>query len=155
MSRKKKAVAAVCGVGVVLATAGGAYGLWTSTATGSSSSKALTAQTVSVTAETATADLYPGFSGGDVFFGITTNNNPYPIRFTSMAPGAITSSNQTACPASHVTVASKSGLTIDVAAGAAATGQTIADVVTLATAAPDGCQGVTFTIALTLTGAQT
>jgi hypothetical protein len=54
-----------------------------------------------------------------------------------------------------VTVSSASGLSLLVPAGATATAGTIANVVSMASAAPDGCQGVVFTVALTLTGSQT
>lgn len=153
-SRAKK-VAIALGIATLgLVTYGVVSALWSANATGTSQSKALTAQVVTATAATATADLYPGFSGGDVFFNLA-NTNPYPIQFTAMAPGTVTSSDQANCPASNVTVSSKSGLAINVPANGAASAQTISDVVTLASAAPDGCQGVTFSIAVTLTGTQT
>jgi hypothetical protein len=41
-----------------------------------------------------------------------------------------------------------------VAANASNVANTIANVVTMVSGAPDGCQGVTFTIPLTLTGSQ-
>ncbi len=133
---------------------GVAFAVWTSSGSGSGSAKALSAVNSTVTAETGTADLYPGFTGGDLFFTVN-NPNPYPVRFTSMTPSTVTSSNETACPATHVTVASKSGLTIDVPANTStAVSRTIADAVTLAGAAPDGCQGVTFTVSLSLSGLQ-
>ncbi len=153
-SRRKKAAILLGTAAVAFATYGAVSALWSANATGSSQSKALTAQAVTATAATATADLYPGFSGGDVFFSLS-NTNPYPIQFTAMTPGTVTSSDQTNCPASNVTVNGKTGLALNVPANGSANGQTITDVVTLAGAAPDGCQGVTFSIALTLTGTQT
>jgi len=130
-----------------------AFALWSANGVGTSSAKALTAQSLTVTAATATADLYPGFTLGDVFFSVN-NPNPYPVTITSMTPGTVTSSSPTLCPATNVTVASATGLSIPVAANSTASGQTIANVVTMASTAPDGCQGVTFTINLTLTGSQ-
>jgi hypothetical protein len=129
-----------------------AFALWSASGVGTSSAKALTAQSLTVTAATATADLYPGFTLGDVFFSVN-NPNPYPVTITSMTPGTITTSNP-ACLATNITVASASGLSIAVPANSTATGQTIANVVTMAASAPDACQGVTFTIGLTLTGSQ-
>ncbi|MBI4884193.1 MAG: hypothetical protein HY826_09080 [Actinobacteria bacterium] len=150
--KKSQKFAWVGAVGSVL-IAGTVAALWTSSGSGSGQAKALTAQGITVNAATGAADLYPGFSAGDVFFTLT-NPNPYPVEFTAMTPGAITSSNAGACPASNVTVASASGLSLTVAANATSTAQSVADVVSMVSTAPDGCQGVTFTIALSLTGSQ-
>jgi hypothetical protein len=147
---KKVAVAGV-GVGAVI---GGtmAYALWSSTGTGSGNAKALTAQAITVTAATGAADLYPGFSAGDVFFTVS-NTNPYAVTFTGMTAGTVVSGDPTNCPASNVTVSSAT-VNLAVAAGASNVSQSIADVVTMVSGAPNGCQGVTFTIPLTLTGSQ-
>ena len=133
--------------------AGVAFATWTANGTGSANARARSAQTITVNATTGTADLYPGFTQGDLHFTLT-NTNPYPVQFTSMTPGAITSSAPVACPASNLTVGSASSLALDVAAGATSAPLSVADVVTLASAAPDGCQGVTFTVAVTVTGSQ-
>ena len=152
MTRKRKVGTA--SIVMLMLTGGGiAAALWSANGNGSGQAKALTAQTLTVTASTATADLSPGFSGGDVTFTIT-NPNPYPVSFASMTPGAITSSDATNCPASNISVLSASGLSLAVAANATSPAQSIANVVSMSAAAPDGCQGVTFTIALTLTGSQ-
>jgi hypothetical protein len=127
--------------------------LWSSTGTGGGQARALSAQGVTVNAATGAADLYPGFTGGNVFFTLT-NPNPYPVTFTSMTPGAIVSSDPTGCPASNVTVVGATGLTLTAAAGATSASRSIAGVVSMASSAPDGCQGVTFTITLDLTGSQ-
>ncbi len=133
---------------------GVAFALWTQTGTGTGSAKALQAAPSTVAVDSATADLYPGFDGGDLYFKVD-NPNPYPVRFTSMTAGAVTSSNPTGCPESNATVANKSGLSIDVPANTTtAVSKTIADVVTLASNAPNACQGVTFSINVTLSGAQ-
>lgn len=150
-TRNKMAAAAI-GLTVLL-TAGIAVALWSADGGGSGNARALTAQTITVDATTGTADLYPGFTGGDAHFTLT-NTNPYPVTFDSMTPGAITSSNPGACPASNVSASSATGLSLPVAANATSAAQSVADVVSMAAGAPDGCQGVTFTIALTLTGSQ-
>ncbi|HEX2784577.1 MAG TPA: hypothetical protein VHN36_13410 [Ilumatobacteraceae bacterium] len=152
MRLSKYKLAALLGVSLTLVGAA-AYALWTSTGTGGAGAKALTAQTITVSASSGTADLYPGFTQGDLFF-TSANTNPYPVTFTSMTPGSITSSDQTNCPAANVSVVSASGLSIVVPAGATASPGTVANVVTMAAGAPDGCQGVVFTISLTLTGSQ-
>jgi hypothetical protein len=149
----KKALVAAFVTGSTVAVGGMAFALWSASGTGSGRSSALTAQTITVTAATGTADLYPGFTDGDAFFTLT-NPNPYGVTFTSMTPGTITSSNAGACPASNITVDAASGLSLSVAGGATSGTLSIADVVSMASAAPDGCQGVSFTIAMTLTGSQ-
>jgi hypothetical protein len=150
-SKKKFAVVGL----VVAALIGGsmAYALWTANGTGSGSAKALTAQQITVNASTGTADLYPGFTGGKVFFTLT-NPNPYAVTMTNMTSGAITSSDPTNCPASNVTVGTASGLSLAAAANSTSAQQSISNVVSMAAGAPDGCQGVTFTVALTLSGTQ-
>ena len=148
---KKLIITAV--VGAAALTAGAAFALWSASGSGSGSAKALTAQSITVTASTGAADLYPGFTQGKVSFTMA-NTNPYPVTFTSMTPGTITSSDPVGCPTANVTVASASGLSLLVPANATATPGSVPNVVTLATAAPDGCQGVVFTVALTLSGSQ-
>lgn len=151
MNRRKKI--ATLGAAVTLIGGGAAFAAWSASGTGPGQARALTAQSITVTSATATADLYPGFTNGDVSFSLA-NPNPYPVTLTSMTAGSITSSNAAACPASNVSVTSATGLTLAVGAGATVSGQTIADVVSMASGAPDGCQGVTFTISLTLSGTQ-
>jgi len=145
----------------VLASAGVVFGLWSAQGTGSGRAQAATAVTATVTPVDCTpspacADLYPGFTGGDLSFTIT-NANPYEITFTDMTAGDITvdADHVADCPASSITVESPvSGLSL-VAPAASTTGQlSIDDVVTMILAAPDGCQGASFDIELTLTGTQ-
>jgi len=147
-----KVAAGIIGL-VFTLIAGVAFAAWTADGTGSANARARTASTITVTAVTGTADLYPGFNDGDLSFTLT-NANPYPVTFTSMTPGAITSSAPGACPSSNLTVDTASGLSLPVAASATSGTQSIADVVNLASTAPDGCQGVVFTVAVTLTGSQ-
>jgi hypothetical protein len=149
----KKLVSAIAGGIAVVLVAGTAYALWTASGTGTGKAKALTAQTITVTGATGAADLYPGFTGGDVYFTMN-NTNPYPVTFTSMTPGTITSSDPTNCPSTNLSVNSATGLTLSVPASSTSPTVSVADVATLQSAAPDGCQGVTFTINLTLAGSQ-
>lgn len=148
--KKTIGAALLAGLVVVAATA---FALWSSSGSGSGTSKALSAATVTVTGAAGAADLYPGFTAGNVSFTLN-NPNPYAITFTSMTPGTVTSSNPAGCPATNVTVAGASGLSLVVAGGATSLTQSVNGVVSMLAAAPDGCQGVTFTVALTLTGAE-
>jgi hypothetical protein len=150
MDRKKKVVIGI--VTVITLGAGAAAALWSASGTGSGTARSVSAQTITVTAATGAADLYPGFTGGDVYFTLS-NPNPYPVTFTTMTAGTVTPSNP-ACAATNVTVTGATGLSIPVAAGAVNVAQSIPNVVTMIAAAPDACQGVSFDIGLTLTGAQ-
>lgn len=127
--------------------------LWSASGSGSGEANAVTAQVVTVSAATGAADLFPGFSGRDVFFTVT-NPNPYSVLFSSMAVGTVTSSDPIGCPSSSVSVASATGLNVAVAANTTSATQSIVDVVTMVAGAPNACQGATFTIALTLSGSQ-
>lgn len=150
MDRKKKIVIGI--VTVITLGAGAAAALWSASGTGSGTARSVSAQAITVTAATGAADLYPGFTGGDVHFTLS-NPNPYPVTFTAMTAGTVTSGNP-ACVATNVTVSGATALSIPVAAGAVNVAQSIPNVVTMIAAAPDACQGVSFEIALTLTGAQ-
>lgn len=151
-NHRRKKIAAVAAATALVAGGGVAFAAWSASGSGSGSATALTAQTITVNAATGAASLYPGATDGDVSFTLT-NTNPYPVQFTAMTPGAITSSNP-ACASSNITVAPATGLALNVGANATSGTLTIPNVVTMAFAAPDACQGVTFTIALTLTGSQ-
>ena len=78
MDRKKKVVIGI--VTVVTLGAGAAAALWSASGSGSGTARSVTAQVVTVTAATGAADLYPGFTGGDVHFTLS-NPNPYPVTF--------------------------------------------------------------------------
>lgn len=150
---KRKLAFGLATAGIV-AAGGIAWAAWSANGSGSGRAQSVTAVSITVTAVSGTADLYPGFTDGDVYFTLT-NSNPYPVRFTAMSSGTVTSSDTTACPSANVTIdASASGLALDVAANSTSATLSIADVVNMAASAPDGCQGKSFTITLTLTGTQ-
>ncbi len=140
----------------LLLVGGIAGAFWATTGTGSGSDAAVSAQTLTVTAAASpTADLYPGASGALQF--TVTNPNPYPVTLTSVTYGAITSSNPTNCPAANLVAATGGvlGTAIPVSANGTSGNATMPNAVTLASTAPNGCQGIIFTIVLTLTGVQT
>jgi len=70
----------------------------------------------------------------------------------TLAPDGVTSDNPAACPPSLITVRPAGDLDLFVAAHSTTGLLSVADVVSMARAAPDGCQGVGFHIALTVTG---
>lgn len=157
----KRSAIVVSVVVALLLSAGVAYALWSAQGTGSGRARATTAvnavvNPVNCAATPGCIDLYPGFANGDVYFTIT-NSNPYPITFTDMTASTVTvdAGHSAACPASSITVASPvTGLSLVAAANATTAQLSIADVVTMIPAAPNGCQGASFDIQLTLTGTQ-
>ena len=153
LSRKMAVVSTATGV---LMAAGIAVAAWTATGTGSGYAKATSAQpltTVDVSATT-TATLYPG-ADGDVQLEID-NPNDYPVRVTDVAldtTGSIAvDGGHAGCNVASVTFTDQSGLTLDVGAGTSAP-FTLAGAVHMDGTANDACQGATFTIPVSLTGA--
>ena len=147
----------IIGFGVpllVLAVVGLVYAAWTTNGTGSGYAKAGTSQaltTVDVSAST-TATLYPGATG-DVILKID-NPNPYAVRITDVnGNGAITAdAGHPACVTSGVTFVNQSGKTIDIAASAQ-TQVTLTGAAKMSNASDNGCQGATFTIPVSFSGA--
>ena len=152
-SHKKKAAALLLALLGIAGVGSVAMGLWSANANGGGRASSISATTVTVSAATGAADLYPGFTGGDVYFTLT-NNNPYPVTFTDMSAGTVTSSDATACPSSNVTVSGATGLSITVPANSTTGTLSVADVASMSSAALDGCQGKSFGVVLQFTGSQ-
>jgi hypothetical protein len=139
---------------IVMVAVGFVYAAWTTNGSGSGYAKAGTSQalsTVDVSATT-TASLYPGQSG-DVKLQIH-NPNAYNVRVTAVSGnGTITpDAGHSGCTTSGVTFTDQSGLTIDIAKNADTT-TTLTGAAAMSNASQDACQGATFTIPVSLTGA--
>ncbi len=140
---------------LVLGVVGLVYAAWTTNGSGSGYAKAGSSQaltTVDVSAST-TATLYPGATG-DVVLKIS-NSNSYPVRVTDVTGnGAITvdSAHAAGCVTTGVTFTNQTGKTIDIAANSQ-TQVTLTGAAKMSNASDNGCQGATFTIPVTLTGA--
>jgi hypothetical protein len=153
-ANKKRSLLTGFIVVLVLAVTGLVYAAWTSNGSGSGYAKAGSAQaltTVDVSAST-TATLYPGATG-DVILKID-NPNPYAVRITDVnGNGAITAdAGHPACVTSGVTFVNQSGKTIDIAASAQ-TQVTLTGAAKMSNASDNGCQGATFTIPVSFSGA--
>jgi hypothetical protein len=161
LSVKKRATAAVVTVAVVIGV-GLAYASWLASGTGSGYAKAGSAQalsTVDVSASTS-ATLYPGVSG-DVLLKIS-NPNPYPIRVTGVSLNGTNASivadgSHSGCTTTGVSFTDQTGLTIDVPARSGGTDGTVqttlSGVAAMSNASLDACQGATFAIPVSLSGA--
>lgn len=152
---------AVAVVPMVLAGGSAAYAYWSASGSGSATLASATAAAITVTG-TPSAQLYPGSKAS---VSVTLGNpNPYPVRMTTLTALTVTSSNETACPVSHITVlpavatgVSGSGYVlpspVDVLSQASSS-VALTDLLTMATGAPDECQSKTFTVSMTFTGSQ-
>ncbi len=139
---------------IVMSAVGFVYAAWTTNGSGSGYAKAGTSQaltTVDVSAST-TATLYPGVSG-DVKIEIG-NPNPYNVRVTAISGnGTITpDAGHSGCTTTGVTFTDQSSLTIDIAASSSTT-TTLTGAASMSNASLNACQGATFTIPVSLTGA--
>ena len=147
-------VASALGAVAVGLGGGAAYAYYTG---GPESNVAATGSpvTVEATATTGAADLLPGRAGA-VYFTLH-NANSFGATFDEVAPGAtVVSDNAQLCPSSYVSIAQKLPYavpsSVTVSPGGTSGMQAIANLVMLAPNAPGTCQGVTFTVHLTLSG---
>ena len=165
-SRKRRVIGAAVTV-IALGIVGLVYAAWTSSGSGNGYAKATTAQdltTVNVSASTS-ATLYPG-ADGDVLLKIH-NPNPYPVQVTSVTGnGTFTAdAGHSTCGSdgSHptgVTYADQTGQTINVPAASTDSGDgngnkqvTLSGASHMSNASDNSCQGATFTIPVSLSGA--
>ena len=146
----------ITGAVVAIAVSGVAlvYAAWTTNGSGSGYAKAGSSQaltTIDVSASTS-ATLYPG-STGDVKLQIS-NPNPYAVRVTAVSGnGTITpDAGHSGCTTTGVTFTNQTGLTIDIAANSSTT-TTLSGAAAMSNASLNACQGATFTIPVSLTGA--
>ena len=140
---------------VALLGGGVAFAAWLTNGTGDLGGKAGDAAQFTVIATTpATGLLYPGGTG--VLTGTVTNTNSYPVQVQSVSLGAITTSNPL-CASTNVSLPTPNvtGLTLVVPANSTGTVLSLSNAIAMDTDAADECKNVTFTVALTATGAST
>lgn len=133
----------VLGGGVALAQ-------WSSLGVGEGGAAAGTTVDVTVSGGSAPADLHPGATG-DLAVELD-NPNDYAVRFTSVAGGSVTPSSPS-CPSGAVTLV-PGPVNLVVPAGADDHPAVLDEVVRMDRSAPDGCQGATFAVEVSLTGTQ-
>jgi hypothetical protein len=135
---------------------GTAVAYWAAAGAGSGTAAAGTAQPLSTVTTSASVSslLYPGGPAADVTLAVQ-NPNPYPVTVTGVAvDGAVTATGGIGTCATHGVslVAPTGGLPFTVSPSATAT-VTLSGAATMSTAAENGCQGATFTLPVSLTGA--
>jgi hypothetical protein len=153
MLRPRKKFIVAGGVVAGLMASGVAWAAWTADGTGAGYAEATTAVALTTDDVSATTvgQLYPGGSG-DV--KLTINNpNPYPVRVTSISGnGTITAdAGHSGCTTTGVSFADQTG-TWDVAANDE-TSVTLSGAASMSNASLNACQGATFTIPVSLSGA--
>ncbi|HVW34111.1 MAG TPA: hypothetical protein VHL53_16360 [Acidimicrobiia bacterium] len=151
--RIRKALIVLGTTAAVAFAANAAYAAWTANGTGSGSAKAVTAKAVT-TVDTAspTAQLYPG-GNGDLTVQLK-NSNPYPVTVTAIdkaATGSIVSGDPTCDASNGVTFTNTAG-SWDVAANGTTT-VTLAGKVHMSNSSVDACQGLSFTVPVSITAA--
>jgi len=134
----------------VVVGGGVAVAQWSSVGVGEGGASAGVTVDVTVTGGSAPADLHPGATG-DLAVELD-NPNDYAVRFTSLVGGSVTPSRGS-CPPGVVTLVD-GHIDVLVPAGADDHPAVLDDVVRMDRAAPDGCQGATFAVEVSLTGSQ-
>ena len=158
MKSRKMFIGLAAGIAAICVGSGVAYAAWSASGTGSGSGAATVAQSLVVTPVTpagAGASIYPGGPAGPIFLNIQ-NPNPYAVTVTSIAYGTPTSTDVSTCASTNISLdaGAPTTVSISIGAGLTATDVQVNGVLDLAHAAGNGCQGVAFTIPVTLTGAQ-
>ena len=156
MNVAKKACLVAAALAVTL-VAGVAFAAWVTDGAGQGTARAKTAVALTTVAVPAsTASLYPG-ADAKVTVRVT-NDNDYPVRITNIAYG--TPANTTASGAlgscatgadAALTFSDQAGLALDVVAHSSSSFDV--DGVRMGNTSLSGCQGATFVIPVTLTGA--
>ena len=132
---------------------------WTTSGTGSGGASAYSNVTSTVTAASGSTDLYPGGTGNVNF---TVNNpNPYNVTFTGYTISSLAKTGGGACSVSdsdttaNVYITSASGaMSLEVDHGATAKAGSLSGVLTMNANAPATCEGATFSVTVSLSGAQ-
>ena len=166
----RRRVGVVAGVFVLLFGGSVAVASWTATGTGQGSARAASVSGLIVTAGSPLGALYPlpadttpatGYGSGTVGSVSTTvaNPNPFPVTITSATVGSVTSSplGGRTCAAGSVLPTSSAPIALSppvtLAAGSAPTAVTVPGALYMVSTAEDGCQGASFSVPVTVTGA--
>ncbi|MGY2083629.1 hypothetical protein [Blastococcus sp. SYSU DS0539] len=154
MNTKRRRIGVLAVLFLALLGGSVAVASWLVDGTGPGSAKAATVAELGVSAGTPTASLYPGATGD--LAARVSNPNPFPVMLTGATFGAVTVTpvDGRTCTAADVAVSgpvSLSGITLP--ANSVGINVTVPGALTMLTTAADGCQGATFTVEVTLSGA--
>ena len=148
---------------VALIGGGVAAAAWLVSGTGAATSQAASAVNLTVTAGSPTASLYPKPVGGygstavGAVVALVDNPNPFPVRLTNATFGTVTATPIAGrtCAATNVIAPAPVTLAtpITLPANSADTAVTIPGALEMLQTADNGCQGASFSVQVTLTGA--
>lgn len=150
--RHWKKLAALAVALVTFAGIGLAWAAWTAGGNGTGAAKAGTATALTTSAATATDSLYPS---GSADVALTINNpNPYQVTVTSVTGNGNITSDKAGCTAANngVTFDDQPTTSIVIAAHDSTTTH-FTGAAHMSNASVDACQGATFTIPVTVSGA--
>ena len=155
LGKRRLIFAAVTVMALVIVSLG--YAAWTSAGNGTGVAKASTAQALTTVTATASAGLYPGATAALSLQ--VSNPNPYPVTVTDVTGnGTITADashstcGQDGTHPTGVTYTDQHNLSIAVPANGTAS-VSVSNSVHMSNASDNSCQGATFTIPVSLTGA--
>ena len=159
---KKTRVIVILALVIAGSVIGVAIAAWTTGGSGSGQASAGTAASMTISAGAPSTNLYPTASA-DVA-AVVSNPNPYKVHVSSVSLGAVTvdaghSACNTGASVSVTSTQNNGGLGWDVPAKSGAVNGSLnldlANAISMDNVANDSCQGATFTVALTATGAST
>lgn len=151
IAKKRKRLTAVVALVVAGSAIGVALAAWSTGGSGSGQAQAGSAASLTISAGTPSSSLYP-MGSADVAAAIG-NTNPYKVHVSSIALGSVSvDGGHSGCNTSSVTVTSPQTAGWDVPA-AGNVNVDMANAISMDNTANDSCQGATFTVALTATGA--
>jgi hypothetical protein len=161
LASKKRKLTLLAVLVVAAVAIGVAFAAWTTGGSGSGQAQAGSATSMTISAGTPSASLYPTASS-DVAATIS-NPNPYKVHVSSISLGAVSvDAGHSGCNLVSVSVTSPqdnggSGWDVPAKSGGAngSLNVDLTNAISMSNAANDSCQGATFTVALTATGAST
>ena len=167
-TRLRRRAGVVLGVTLLLTGGGVAVASWTATGTGQGSARAADVTGLVVTPGSAVGALYPlpadatpGYGSGTVGSVATTvtNPNPFPVTFTTATLGSVTTTPLTGRTCAAGSVLPTTGAPIPLhppvtlTANSAPTPVTVPGALYMVSTAENGCQGASFSVPVTVTGA--
>lgn len=160
MRFKKKLLIGLAAATAAIGAGGGvAFAVWTVTGSGSGGAAATVSQNLVIAAVTpsgSSATLYPGGPASAVDMTIA-NPNPFAVTINTWQWGTPVSSNPTSCANANVSIDANAPLTASLSIPANASANTtyvITGVLDMSHNAPNGCQGMSFTVPVTATATQ-
>jgi hypothetical protein len=160
MRIKKKLFMGIAATTTAVALGGGiAFAVWTLGGSGNGTGGATIANNLVITGTTPTgsaATLYPGGPAGAVYFTVD-NPNPFAVTITGITWGTPTSSDPSTCANTNISVDTAAPTTVSIsipANGSGTGGYSEPGVLDLAHSAPNGCEGVSFNVPMTVTATQ-